>query len=359
MSKAAAQTMQQDTRARMVPVELIRMTAEILAAAGLSADHARRVAELLVFAQESGIDSHGVAHLPAYVAGLVSGALKARPDMHFDSSFGATCVLDADRALGPLAGLMACDHAHDRAAQFGVGVVAVRNSSHFGVASAFANYLAEKGMVSLILSNASATVAPRGSRTALFGTNPIAAGFPRANGSPALIDFATTAGARGRIRKAAKDKEPIPADWALDADGKPTTDAQAALGGTMQALGGEKGTVLPMVVELLCVALSGGVLGADILTPQEPSDRPRGISHLFIAIDTKGFGGLSAVGSRTAAIASSVEHSSPAEGVDAVRMPGARGGALRARARQEGIEISAGIRAALDEARLLTKDIQK
>lgn len=268
-------------------------------------------------------------------------------------------VVDADMAPGVLAGLRACDLAMARARECGMAAVAVHNSAHFGAASAFAERLAAAGMVSLIFSNASPTVAPRGATQPLFGTNPLAAGFPRANGAPVLIDFATSAGSRGRIRKAAATGTPIPADWALDAQGNPTTDPKAALLGTMQALGGAKGAILPLMVELFCVGLSGGNPGAKVLTPQEPSARPRGVSHLFVAMDARAFGGIDAVGERIAAISALVEGATPVDPAHPPRLPGERGARCRARARAEGIVITPMLAAAFEEALAASQHIHK
>ncbi|EJN06739.1 malate/lactate dehydrogenase [Phyllobacterium sp. YR531] len=339
--------------------DLGERVAAILADAGMQEEDAARMSALLVFAQESGIDSHGIAHLPSYVSGIASGSLKARPAMRMEGIFRAAAVLDADCAPGVLAGLQACDEAVVRARQCGAAIIAVRNSAHFGAASAFAEYLASQGMVGLILSNASATVAPRGAKTPLFGTNPIAAGFPDPNGSPLLIDFATTAGSRGRIRKAAVDGTAIPLDWALDKNGLPTSDAKVALTGTMQALGGEKGTILPLLVELLCVALSGGHPGSEVLVPQEGSNRPRGVSHLFVAMDARAFGGVEAVGSRISLISALIENTIPVDANHPPRMPGARGAALRQKARREGIRLSSTVVAALLEARNSVDQMKK
>lgn len=332
------------------PARLAECVSSILASAGMTDRDARRMAEVLVFAQESGIDSHGVIHLPAYIEAMASGAVNPKPSFAVEDTVRSAATIDADRAPGALAGLVACEEAIGRARECGIAIVAVRNSGHFGTASAFADRIAGAGMVGLIFSNASPTVAPRGAATALFGTNPIAAGFPRAGGEPVLIDFATTSGSRGKIREAAAAGKPIPADWALDRDGQPTTDARAALSGTMQALGGEKGTLLPLMAELLCVTLSGGAPGKDVLTPQDPSGNPRGVSHLFIAIDANAFGGVEAVGRRVAAIAQLVENATPATSGRPPRMPGARGATRRAASRRNGMEISAPLVAALQKA---------
>ena len=330
------------------PYELRVLAANCLRLAGMRDDESAVMAELLVFAQESEINSHGLVHLPAYISGITSGALNPRPTFHFHkSNYSSIAVLDADQSPGVLAGKVAADEAVRRATQTGVGVIAVHNSSHFGAASAFIDRIVSHDMVALVLSNASPTVAPRGSRTPMLGTNPIAAGFPCADGPPVIIDMATTAGARGAIRKAAANNETIPIHWALDKNGHPTTDANAALKGTMQSLGGAKGTGLGLMVELLCVALSGGATGMDTLAPQNPSDTPRAISHTFIAIDTKAVGGVELVAKKVAKIVNNIEISCPIRNDDPPRVPGTRSANCRIIARTKGILITENLAAAL------------
>ena len=343
---------------RVTSSELCALAADILRHSGMAAKDAQTMAGMLVYAQECGIDSHGLAHLLAYVNGFASGALNPRPQFQVLSTTPCSAIIEADQAPGVLAGHVASDEAVRRAAAFGIGAVAVRNSSHFGAASAFVDRMVARGMVAFVLSNASPTVAPRGARTALFGTNPIAAGFPRADGPPVILDLATTAGARGRIRKAAAIDEAIPDHWALDAHGQPTTDAKAALHGTMQALGGEKGTALAMMVELFCVALSGGSAGRSALTPQNPSNAPRGISHFFLAIDVTAFGQANAVAERVSDIAQSVEAAQPTQQDNPPRMPGARAAQSRAQSQDHGILISEGLSQVLQGAYLVSQALR-
>ena len=339
-----------------VPCETMRsVAANILRLAGMSAANAQIMARGLTYAQEAGINSHGLAHLAAYIAGFESGALNANPQFQVITTLPATAILEADQAPGVLAGQVACDDAVRRAAAVGIGAVSVRNSSHFGAASAFVDRMVSQGMVGLVLSNASPTVAPRGAKTALFGTNPIACGFPNADGAPIILDLATTAGSRARIRKAAAEGEQIPEHWALDLDGLPTTNPKAALKGTMQALGGEKGTVLSLMVELICVALSGGKPGRHALPPQEPSDAPRNISHFFLALNPDGYGASGSVAKRVADIAQSITSAPPTTRGIAPRLPGQRAADHRAKAQTQGIVVSELLSKVLHDAHLAAR----
>lgn len=336
-------------RARIA--QLSGFAASLLVHAGLRSDDARAMADCLVFAQSSGIDSHGLMHLPAYLNGLRRSALNPRPRFVFTAERAAAASLDAEQAPGILAALAASDRASALAKQAGVGAVAVRNSGHFGVASYFVHRMLGQQQVGLVFSNASPSVAPRGGRQPLFGTNPIAAGFPRADGQPLVIDLASTLGSRARIRKAAAAGEEIPADWALDAEGQPTTSAEAALQGSMQALGGAKGTLLCLLVELLCVSLSGGALGAEVRPPQDPSSQPADVSHLFLAFDPEAFGGAAALSDRVAEIAAAIESVEPVEADSPVRLPGARAAAARREAERNGILVTPALANALAKAR--------
>lgn len=330
--------------------ELEAIAAEILRRAGMSHVNAGRMATVLVFAQASGIDSHGLMHLPAYVSGMINGAVSPRPDFKMLSVRPGAVTIDGDNGPGILCGLTATDQAIQCAAKTGIGAVSVRNSGHFGVAAAYIDRMTSRGMVGLVFSNASPTVAPRGGTTAAFGTNPIAAGFPRKNGPPIIIDMATTNGSRARIRKAAQTGECIPDDWALDKKGRPTTDPAAALEGTMQALGGAKGTSLGLMVDLLCVALSGGVIGPQVNAPQNVGDDKSGVSHLFVAFDMEAFGGTDLISAKVEEMAQAMEASDPANPDHPVRLPGARAASRRVESHENGIIISPLLSDALQRA---------
>ncbi|MEQ9488008.1 MAG: Ldh family oxidoreductase [Alphaproteobacteria bacterium] len=317
--------------------KLEAVATDILRQAGMSHVNAGRMAGVLVFAQASGVDSHGLMHLPAYVTGMIDGTVTARPNFKILSVRPGAAILDGDNGPGVLVALTAADRAIQCAASTGVGSVAVRNSGHFGVAAAYVDRMVSRGMIGLVLSNASPTVAPRGGTAAAFGTNPLAAGFPRKNGAAVIIDMATTNGSRARIRKAAREGESIPEDWALDKNGNPTTNAEAALEGSMQAIGGAKGASLGLLVDMLCVALSGGMIGPQVKAPQNASGEKSGVSHLFIAFDTEAFGGVNLIAEKVEEIASAIEATPPADPQQPVRMPGTRAALRREQSRKNGI----------------------
>src|SRR4029079_4191979 len=167
----------------------------------------------------------------------------------------ATCLIDAQGGLAYLAAAMAVNEAIKRARRYGVGFCGVTNSHHFGAAAYHLMPIAEAGLVGFAFTNAPAAINAWGGKRPIYGTNPIAAIFPRQGHSPVVVDLSLTEVVRGKIMVYAKEGKPIPLGWAVDRNGQPTTDAQAALTGSLSAIGGVKGTVLALMVELLCCAV--------------------------------------------------------------------------------------------------------
>jgi (2R)-3-sulfolactate dehydrogenase (NADP+) len=220
-----------------------------------------------------------------------------------------------------------------RAREFGVSFVGVTNSHHFGVAADHLVPVAAASMVGLAFGNSPSAMPAAGGKHPVFGTNPIAAAFPRRNGDALMIDLSLSEAARGKVMIAAKEGRPIPLGWALDRDGQPTTDAKAALAGSMLALGGTKGAMLALIVELLACALTGAAMGfeADSFFVDE-GNRPR-IGQAFLVIDPEAMAGRTVYLERIEALIAEMEKDA------GVRLPGARRQALAANAEAEGIEI--------------------
>ena len=193
--------------------------------------------------------------------------------------------------------------------------------------------LAEQGLVALAFTNSPAAMPVPGGRRPLMGTNPIAAAFPRHAAPPLVIDMALSEVARGKIMVAAKEGRPIPEGWALDADGRPTTDAKAALSGAMLAMGGTKGALLALIVELLCVALTGAAFGfeADSFF-QDEGNRPR-LGQALLVIDPGALAGADGFGARIETLIAAMLAD------EGVRLPGTKRDAQSARAAADGLEI--------------------
>jgi (2R)-3-sulfolactate dehydrogenase (NADP+) len=220
-----------------------------------------------------------------------------------------------------------------RAKEFGVAFVAVTNSNHFGAAAYHLEPIAAEGLVGLAFGNSPAAMPAWGGKRPLFGTNPVAAAFPRRAAAPLMIDLSLSAVARGKIMVAARDGKSIPEGWAVDKDGNPTTDARAALEGSMLPAGGVKGAMLALTVELLVCALSGAAYGfeSDSFFTQE--GRPTRIGQAFLAVNPAALGGEEVFHERIETLIATMGEE------PGVRLPGVRRRDNRERALREGVRI--------------------
>ncbi len=312
----------------------------VLIAAGVSEANAASVARALVSAEADGLASHGLSRLPAYAdqakAGKVVGNAAASVT---ETAPGAVRVDARDGFAFPAieAGL-AC--AATLVKKSGTVAVAVGNSHHFGVAGYHIEPLAEQGLVALAFGNSPAAIAPWGGSRPIFGTNPIAFACPCPGREPLVIDLSLSKVARGKIMVAAQKGEAIPEGWALDKDGKPTTDAKAALGGAMVAMGDAKGTALVLMVELLAAALTGSNFGYEASSFFDAKGPPPRVGQFFLVIDPARFAG-DAFAARVGTLTSVMLEQ------DGARLPGDRRLEARRKAQAGGITISDDLHAEL------------
>ena len=265
--------------------ELERFSHRVLEASGLPSEDAALVAASVGYAHRHGKGTHGAGRLPIYVERLRKGLMNARTPLAEISCAPALALLDAGDGFGQVAAARGMDRAVEMARQAGIGLVGIRHSHNFGTAAFVAARAVEAGMAAVVLSNAAPAIAPTGGRRAVFGTNPIAFGFPAPDGHPPVIlDMATSVAARGKIRQAAASGEAIPPGWALDADGAPTTDPAAALVGSMLPIGGAKGYGLSVVVDIMAGLMTRSASGGAARNLNNP-DGPSRCGHMLIAID--------------------------------------------------------------------------
>jgi (2R)-3-sulfolactate dehydrogenase (NADP+) len=300
--------------------------------AGASKGMAEETARALVAAEAEGLSGHGLSRVALYSQHLREGRAdgKARPKVIRKSP--ASCLIDAAGGLAFPAAALAAREAVKRAQRTGVAFVGVTNSHHFGAAAFHLEPIAAAGMVGLAFTNSPAAINAWGGKKAFFGTNPIAAIFPRRAAPPVVIDLSLTEVTRGKIMLMAKEGKPIPLGWAVDRDGQPTTSAQAALTGSLTAIGGVKGTALAMMVEVLSVALTGAALSFENDSYFEPGNRPR-IGHAILAINPAVLAGSAAYFDRMEDMVRQML-------VDAdVRLPGARRQKASAAAAGTGIAV--------------------
>ena len=304
-----------------------------LLSAGASEAMARTTADALTAAEAEGLSSHGMARVPQYAAHLRNGRADGRAVAVIARERGGAVLVDAREGLAFPACKLAVAEAIRRAREYGVAFAGVTNSHHFGVAAWHLEPVAAAGMVGLAFGNSPSAMPAAGGKRALFGTNPIAAVFPRRDGDALTIDLSLSEVARGKIMVAAKAGKAIPLGWALDRDGRPTTDAKAALEGSMLPMGGTKGAMLALVVELLVTALTGAAIGFEATSFfVEEGNRPR-LGQAFLVVDPDALAGRDVYRERVETLIGAML----ADGD--VRLPGARRVALARKAGAEGVDI--------------------
>jgi L-2-hydroxycarboxylate dehydrogenase (NAD+) len=327
-------------RERVGADELAAVVRDVFVACGVPDADAEIATEVSVYAQLRGSPSHGVLHLPLYVRGLLDKTIKATPAFRWTRNLPAAAVLDADNGLGLVANRRAIEEAIAMAETYGLGAVAIRESSHCGMSGYYADYAARHGMIAMSLSNASPAIAPTGGRVPMFGTNPIGFAFPLPDDDPIVIDMSTAMVARSRIRRAAGEGQSIPLGWALDPDGNPTTDPEQAVAGQVLPIGGPKGYGLALMVEMLCSTLSDAEPGTKI-TYEHVVKRPSRVGQFVLAMNPNGFSGVARYNVRARHIAEEVRSAPAFDPADPPRLPGARGHGLAREYAAHGIPVTA------------------
>jgi len=314
--------------------ELERLMTAALERSGATRAMAQATARALAFAELDGIASHGASRIPQYCGHLKNGRAAGAAVPAIARAAKAACLVDARGGLAFEACALGVAQAIGRARDCGAAYVAVTNSNHFGVAAYHLEPVAEAKLVGLAFGNSPAAMPAWGGKRALFGTNPVAATFPRRDAPALTIDLSLSAVARGRIMMAAREDRPIPEGWAIDRDGRPTTDARAALEGSMLPAGGVKGAMLALIVELLVVALSGAKYGFESDSFFAAEGRPTRIGQAFLAIDPAALAGLDVYFERVETLVAAMVAD------EGVRLPGDRRRLHRERALREGVRVA-------------------
>jgi (2R)-3-sulfolactate dehydrogenase (NADP+) len=313
--------------------DLESLARRALERAGANPAMAATTARALVHAEAQGMPSHGLARVPQYAAHLANGRVDGAAHPAVIRAKGGAALIDARCGLAFPACALAVEEAIRRAREFGVAFAGVTNSHHFGVAAHHLTPVGAAGLVGLAFGNSPAAMAVAGGKRPLLGTNPVAAVFPRLAGAPLVIDLSLSEVARGKLMVAAKEGKSIPPGWALDSEGKPTTDPKAGLTGSMLPVGGTKGAMLALMVELIVTALTGAAMGfeASSLFVDE-GNRPR-LGHAFLAIDPDALAGRDAYLERVETLVAEMTRDV------GVRLPGYRRDALAAQAAKAGVAI--------------------
>lgn len=314
--------------------EIENLSQRALVAAGTSDANARPLAVATAATEADGVASHGLAYIPIYCEHVRCGKVDGQARPVLEATRPGTLVVDAGTGFAHPAIDLGFDRLIPMARTQGVAALAIRNSYNCGVLGYHTARLAAAGLVGLGFTNAPASIAPSGGTRPVVGTNPISMAVPGDDGTPAiLIDQSASAIAKSEVMKRAREGESIPIGWALDADGRPTTDPEAGLKGSMAPAGGYKGVGVALIVEIMAAALSGATLGCEAAPFSGTAGGPPRTGQFFLAIDPDAtsagrFGSL--VNTLTGVIRAQ----------DGARLPGDGREGHRRRAGSEGVPVS-------------------
>jgi LDH2 family malate/lactate/ureidoglycolate dehydrogenase len=299
---------------------------------------AHLLADTLVQADLWGHQSHGVLRLDWYRNRIVAGTLKAdaRPEIATDA--GAVAVIDGRDGAGQALAKRAMEEAIGRAKRHGGGVVGVRDSNHFGTAMYFTRMAAAAGCVGFLSTNASPAMAPWGGRAKAVGNNPWSIAAPAGRHAPMVLDIANTAVARGKVYLARQRGERIPDGWALDAEGRPTTDPRAAIEGIILPMAGHKGYGIAVMMDVLSGVLTGSGFAAEVHGPYQAERRSR-CGHLAMALNIEAFQPLAEFNARMERYIAELKSVLLAPGAEEIFYPGEIEARNDARHRAEGLEL--------------------
>jgi len=321
--------------------------------------------DVLIASDLRGIESHGIGRLKYYYDRIRAGIQYPTTEMEVVSEGPATAMVDGHHGIGHVIAYRSMEMAMAKAKECGLGAVAVRNSTHFGIAGYYALMAAEAGMMGLVVTNARPSVAPTFSTQPLLGTNPIAFAAPSDGPHAFCFDGATSITQRGKVEVAARAGKPLEKEWVIGPDGKPMTDAEQVLGslgrgeaallpigGAGEEIGGHKGYGLSAMVEILSASLSGGAFLSDLLgVAEDGSRRPHMLGHLFLAIDIDHFVPVGRSRETTGAIMRALAAGRLVRGADHVYVAGEKEHFIGAKIRAEGIPVNDGLRVELQTMR--------
>jgi LDH2 family malate/lactate/ureidoglycolate dehydrogenase len=351
---------------QLVPVDIIHaFMIDVFQELGTSGDEARICADVLIASDVRGIESHGVGRLKYYYDRIKAGVQAVRTEPEIVQESETTAVMDGHHGMGMVIAYRAMRLAMGKARQHGLGAVAVRNGTHFGIAGYYPIMAAEEGMIGLTVTNARPAIAPTFGTEPMLGTNPIAFAAPSDMDFAFSFDGATSISQRGKIEVAARAEKPVPEGWVIDAEGRPLTDpaeimagldkATAALlplGGAGELLAGYKGYDLATVVEILSASLSGGVFMKDLLGfAPDGSRRPYMLGHFFLAIDVEHFLPLEVSRRITGGIMRALQASRKAPGQERIYVGGEKEHEREKLVRKAGIPVNPNLRRELQVMR--------
>jgi LDH2 family malate/lactate/ureidoglycolate dehydrogenase len=352
--------------AQYIPVDtLLDFMIAVFEGLGTPSDEARICAEVLIASDLRGIESHGVGRLKYYYDRIRAGVQFTKTKIEIVKETETTAVLDGHHGMGHVIAYRAMRLAMDKARAYGLGAVAVRNSTHYGIAGYYPLMAAREGMMGLTVTNARPSIAPTFGLEPMLGTNPIAFAAPSDMEFPFCFDAATSISQRGKVEVLARAEKPVPAGWVIDDEGNPATDpdqilkgletstaALLPLGGEGEMLAGYKGYNLATIVEILSASLSGGVFMKDLLGfAPDGSRRPYMLGHFFLAIDIEHFIPLDLSRRITGQIMHALQASRKAPGEERIYVAGEKEWEKEAVIRQRGVAVNRNLRRELQMMR--------
>ena len=322
----------------VAPAALRDLVTALFAAARVPEEEARLVADTLIRADLWGHSSHGVMRAPWYLDRLHTGVMTPTTNPETLVDAGAVSVIDGRDGVGQVIAHRAMSDAIARSRAHGVGIVSVRFSNHHGALGYFTRLAAEQGCIGILIANGSPAMAPWGGLSKIIGTNPWSIAAPAGRHAPLMLDIANTAVARGKIFLARQKGQPIPLGWAVDSEGRPTTDPVAALSGLILPMAGHKGYAISMMMDVLAGALSGSAVMAEVNGPYQ-SDKRSGSGHFVMALDIARFGPPDAFEARIERMIAEIKVVPLADGFEEVFYPGEIEARNEARHLRDGLDL--------------------
>ncbi len=322
---------------RVTKKQLKELVKNKLHKAGLQENHADTAAEIIVFADERGIHSHGAIRVEYYAERIAKGGINTNPNFQFEKTGPCTGVFHSDDGTGLVAAKLAMDEAIKMAKENGVAIVGVKNMSHSGAISYFTHQAANEDLIGISVCQSDPMVVPFGGAEAYYGTNPIAFAAPSSDGRKITLDMATTVQAWGKILFARSKNEPIPDTWAVDSNGEPTTDPFKV--NALLPIAGPKGYGLGMMVDVLSGILLGLSFGNKVTSMYEDLSEYRKLGQLHIVINPGFFTGLTEFKQNITKTMEDLNQIKPATGFSKVLFPGQNNDIVVAEYQEKGIEI--------------------
>lgn len=310
---------------------------QLFLAAGLCGEHAWIVADSITTSELFGFHSHGLIRIPHYIKRLGIGSIKKDPQIRVVHKKGNTALIDGDHGMGHVVAYAAMEEAI-KLAESGVGFAGVKNSGHFGIAGYFALQAVRKGMIGIAVCHTDVAVIPFGGKEPAVGTNPLAVAVPTDKDYPVMLDMATSTASLGKILVAKNKGEDIPADWAVDADGVPTTDPHQAK--YLMPMAGAKGYALALIFDILCGPLTGSLFGKRLPKMYGDYDKHRELGHFLGAINVENFVPLAEFKKNVGLLIDDTHNTPAAAGFERVLVPGEKEYLTQRKFQREGIPVT-------------------